>query len=214
MAKIHEALAAIMADCPAIGKSQKNQQQGFMYRGVDVVMNVLQPLMIKHKVFVTPEVLDCTREERQTQRGGNLIYTTLKVRYTFYCDDGSSVSAIVQGEGMDSADKSSNKAMSVAFKYACFQVFCIPTEEMIDPDGDSPPDSKKKPPKASQKPAPAPTQPPAELDKVTCPQCGKQVVSQMNKKTNKMCTAQEVLQMCGGICPDCMKLQRNAVPAT
>jgi hypothetical protein len=168
MAKIHEALAAIMADCPAISKSQRNQQQGFMYRGVDVVMNVLQPLMIKHKVFVTPEVLDCTREERQTQRGGNLIYTTLKVRYTFYCDDGSSVSAVVQGEGMDSADKSSNKAMSVAFKYACFQVFCIPTEEMIDPDSDTPPDSKKKPPKTTQNAA-APTRPPAELDKVVCP---------------------------------------------
>lgn len=26
--------------------------------------------------------------------------------------------------------------MSVAFKYACFQVFCIPTEEMIDPDAE------------------------------------------------------------------------------
>lgn len=212
MGKIHEALAAIMADCPAISKSQKNQQQGFMYRGVDIVMNVLQPLMIKHKVFVTPEVLDCTREERQTQRGGNLIYTTLKVRYTFYCDDGSSVSAVVQGEGMDSADKSSNKAMSVAFKYACFQVFCIPTEEMIDPDSDAPPNSKKKSARAPQSDAPAPSQPPAELDKVLCPQCGKQVVSQMNKQTKKMCTAQEVLQMCGGICPDCMRLQRNAVP--
>ena len=58
MANIHEAIAAIMADCPAITKSQKNQQQGFMYRGIDVVMNVLQPLMIKHKVFVVPEVID------------------------------------------------------------------------------------------------------------------------------------------------------------
>lgn len=204
MAKIHEALAAIMADCPAISKSQKNQQQGFMYRGVDVVMNVLQPLMIKHKVFATPEVLECTREERTTQRGGNLIYTTLKVRYTFYCDDGSSVSAVVQGEGMDSADKSSNKAMSVAFKYACFQVFCIPTEEMIDPDSEAPPNSQKKPAKSSQKPAPAPSQPPAQLDKVVCPKCGKQVVSTADK-SGKMRTPEEVLQMCGGVCIDCMK---------
>ena len=29
-----------------------------------------------------------------------------------------------------------NKAMSVAYKYACFQVFCIPTEEMHDPDAE------------------------------------------------------------------------------
>lgn len=44
---------------------------------------------------------------------------------------------------MDSADKASNKAMSVAFKYACFQVFCIPTEEMVDPDSETPPQSTR-----------------------------------------------------------------------
>ena len=110
-----------------------------MYRGIDVVMNVLQPLMSKHKVFAVPEVLESERQERTTAKGGTLIYTVLKVRYTFYAADGSSVCAVVQGEGMDSADKSSNKAMSVAFKYACFQVFCIPTEEMKDPDAETPP---------------------------------------------------------------------------
>ena len=139
MADIYSAIAAIMEECPAISKKQKNQQQGFMYRGIDVVMNVLQPLMSKHKVFAVPEVLESERQERTTSKGGTLIYTVLKVRYTFYAADGSSVYAVVQGEGMDSADKSSNKAMSVAFKYACFQVFCIPTEEMKDPDAETPP---------------------------------------------------------------------------
>lgn len=141
MAQIFEAINKVIADCPAIGKNQRNQQQGFMYRGVDMVMNTFQPLFAKHCIFVVPEVLDSHREERQTARGGNLIYSVLKVRYTFYAADGSSVSAVVQGEGMDSADKSSNKAMSVAFKYALFQVFCIPTEEMVDPDAETPPES-------------------------------------------------------------------------
>ena len=36
---------------------------------------------------------------------------------------------------MDSGDKATNKAMSIAFKYACFQLFCIPTEE-THPDSD------------------------------------------------------------------------------
>lgn len=139
-----------MAECPAISKSQKNAQQGFLYRGIDVVMNVFQPLLSKHKVFVVPTVLESNREERQTKSGTNMIYTTLKVKYDFICDDGSSVSAIVQGEGMDSADKSSNKAMSVAFKYAMFQVFCIPTEEMIDPDSETPDNTT---PKAAPKAA-------------------------------------------------------------
>ena len=58
------------------------------------------------------------------------------MRYTFYAKDGSSVQCVVVGEGMDSGDKATNKAMSIAFKYACFQVFCIPTEEMKDPDAE------------------------------------------------------------------------------
>ncbi len=32
------------------------------------------------------------------------------------------------GEAMDSGDKSTNKAMSAAYKYAAMQAFCIPTE--------------------------------------------------------------------------------------
>lgn len=131
-----------MDEIPAISKGQKNAQQGFMYRGIDVVMNVLQPLLTKHKVFAVPDVLEQAREERVTKNGGNLLYSILKIKYTFFADDGSSVSAVVIGEAMDSADKASNKAMSVAFKYACFQVFCIPTEEMKDPDGETPPESK------------------------------------------------------------------------
>ena len=142
--KIYKAILDIMKECPAISKDQKNQQQGFSYRGIDVVMNVFQPLLAKHRVFVVPEVLDSKREERQTARGGNLIFTVLKMKYTFYAEDGSHVTAIVQGEGQDSGDKSSNKAMSVAFKYACFQVFCIPTEEMKDPDAETPPESVPK----------------------------------------------------------------------
>ncbi len=142
---IYTALNGVMAEIGVIGKTSKNQQQGFMYRGVDAVMNALQPALINHKVIVVPEILEQTREERVTGKGGNLIYSVLKIKYTFYAEDGSSVSATVIGEGMDSGDKASNKAMSVAFKYACFQVLCIPTEEMKDPDADTPPESLPKP---------------------------------------------------------------------
>ena len=133
---IYEAICATMADIGAIGKDTKNQQQGFMYRGVDAVMNALQPAMLKNHIFVTPEVLEQTREERVNAKGTTLLYSILRIRYTFTSDDGSSVTATVIGEGMDTGDKASNKAMSVAFKYACFQVFCIPTEEMKDPDAE------------------------------------------------------------------------------
>ena len=141
--KIYQAINSIMTEMEAVGKGQRNAQQGFMYRGVDDVMNTLKPLLAKHKVFVVPKVLEETREERTTSKGGLLLYSVLKIKYTFYAEDGSGVSAVVIGEGMDSGDKASNKAMSVAFKYACFQVFCIPTEDMVDPDSNTPEPSVK-----------------------------------------------------------------------
>lgn len=139
---IFETINAVMAEIGAIGKNSQNEKQGFMYRGVDAVMNALNPAFIKHRLFVTPEVISQKREERVTEKGKNLIYSILLVKYTFYAEDGSSVFVIVPGEGMDSGDKASNKAMSSAFKYACFQTFCIPTEEMKDPDAETPPPSK------------------------------------------------------------------------
>ena len=147
---IYGKIADCMRQLGAIGKTSKNAQQGFMYRGVDAVMNALNPVLTANHVFCVPEVLEQHREERQTRNGGNLIYSILKMCYTLYAEDGSSVSATVIGEGMDSADKSSNKAMSVAYKYAMFQIFSIPTEEMADPDADTPPEST---PKADNKAA-------------------------------------------------------------
>lgn len=128
----------VMAKVPAIGKDKRNTQQGFNFRGIDQVMNALQNILPEVGVFYLPEVLESTREIRDTKSGGKNTFTTLKVKYTFYAADGSHVSATVQSEGMDSADKSSNKAMSGACKYALFQAFNIATEEMIDPDADQP----------------------------------------------------------------------------
>lgn len=146
MANIHQAITDIMSEGYAITKDKRNQTQGFMYRGIDDVMNTFQPLLAKHRIFVVPEVIEQQRMERTTGKDRTLLYAILKMRYTFYAEDGSSISAVVIGEGMDSGDKASNKAMSVAMKYAMFQVFCIPTEEMADPDADTPPASKPKEP--------------------------------------------------------------------
>ena len=131
---IYQTITNIIEDIPAIGKNKKNSTQGFMFRGIDDVMNAIQPLFAKHKLFIVPEILEQIREERQTKNGGNLIYSVCKIRYTFYAGDGSSIQAVVVGEGMDSGDKATNKAMAIAMKYVLFQVFCIPTLEMKDPD--------------------------------------------------------------------------------
>ena len=133
---IYECMGAIMRDMTAIGKDSTNQAQGFKYRSIDSVYNALQPLLAKHGVFTVPEVLEKSRDERTNNKGTVLAFTCLRMKYTFYAPDGSSVSCVVEGEGMDSGDKSSNKAMAVAHKYALLQTFCVPTEEQKDPDAE------------------------------------------------------------------------------
>ena len=141
---IYESITKIMEEVPAIGKTKTNKTQGFKFRGIDDVMNALQPLLSKNKVFIVPEIIEQTREERTTSKGGTLIYSICKIKYKFFAEDGTFIEAITIGEGMDSGDKATNKAMAIAMKYALFQVFCIPTEEMKDPDSESPEESQKK----------------------------------------------------------------------
>lgn len=123
-----------MEDVEAIGKDKTNAQQGFKYRGIDQVYNDLHPLLAKYKIFTTPKVLANEREERTNKNGTQLFYSRVTMQYTFWTVDGSSVECSVIGEGMDSGDKATNKAMAVAHKYALLQTFCIPTEDMPDPD--------------------------------------------------------------------------------
>lgn len=134
--QIYQLIGNAIGMIGAIGKDKKNVQQGFMYRGIDQVYNTLNPVMAELGIFFLPEVLDMKREERTTKNGTILTYTILTMKYTAFAPDGSYVCMTVVGEGMDSGDKGCNKAMSVAMKYAMFQLFCIPTEEMKDPDAD------------------------------------------------------------------------------
>lgn len=140
-AMIYKAMLGVMHDIGAIGKDKVNQgygnNKGYKFRGIDQVYNALQPALIKNGVFPSPCVHKEEREERKNSKGTLLFYSRLTVTYRFYAEDGSYVEATVIGEAMDSGDKATNKAMSAAYKYACFQVFCIPTEEMIDSDRDS-----------------------------------------------------------------------------
>jgi hypothetical protein len=138
MSEIFTRMTKIMQDVTGITKDRKNQAQGYSFRGIDDVYNELHDVLAKHEVFTLSEILDEKSEERQTAKGGLLLYRILKIKYTFYTIDGSSVSTVVIGEGMDSGDKASNKAMSVAHKYALLQAFCIPTEDAKDPECDSP----------------------------------------------------------------------------
>jgi len=138
---IYQAIATAMSEIEPIAKKRRNLEQKFNFRGIDDVMNELSPILVKNKIFIYPEVTDVLRNERTTAKGGTLFYSVLTVKYHFTHEDGSELCCVVVGEGMDTGDKASNKAMAIAFKYACLQMFCIPTEDMPDPDAETPPPS-------------------------------------------------------------------------
>lgn len=135
---IYTLIPKIMAEVTSIGKNKKNQAQGYSFRGIDDVYAALQKPLAEHGVFFIPEIESFIREEKTSKNGGLLTCTIIKAKFTFYAPDGSHVTASTLGESMDSADKSANKAMSAALKYALLQTFCIPTEELKDSEHDNP----------------------------------------------------------------------------
>jgi hypothetical protein len=136
--KVYKAIAEVMRDLgnEGISKSRKNQLQGYSFRGIDEVLNALNPLLAKHGLIICPRVLTRETVERVTAKGGNIFYTWVHAEFDFIAaEDGSKHTVSTFGEGMDSSDKSTNKAMSAAYKYAAFQTFCIPTEA-VDSEND------------------------------------------------------------------------------
>jgi hypothetical protein len=134
---IFQRLAMVNRSVKAIPKDKTNVQQNFKYRGIDQVMNELHELFAEQGIFICPEVCDVETTERTGKSGNALFYVKTKMKYTFFCEDGSNVSSIVTGEAMDSGDKATNKAMSIALKYCLLQMFLIPTDDMRDPDGET-----------------------------------------------------------------------------
>lgn len=131
--EIFKLIPLIMKEVGGIEKTRKPEAGiKYAFRGIDDFLAALQPAFINHGVFTVPTVVESHREERVSKGGGVLTFTRLHVEYRFFAPDGSSVTALTVGEAMDSSDKSCNKAMSAAMKYALTQVFCVPTQEPKD----------------------------------------------------------------------------------
>ncbi|ELY6363799.1 ERF family protein [Cronobacter sakazakii] len=137
---VYQAISAVAKEMAATGisKDRTNTQQNFKFRGIDQVYNALAPALVNHGLLILPRITDRTVTERTTPKGTVLFYVVVKAEFDFVSTkDGSVHTVVTYGEAMDSGDKATNKAMSIAYKYAAFQAFCIPTEETaIDADAE------------------------------------------------------------------------------
>jgi hypothetical protein len=165
---VYAAIAQVAGEIAKTGiaKDRKNEQQGYKFRGIDEVYNAMAPLLAESGLTILPTALDRICEPRETAKGGVIYSVTVKVDFAFVsAKDGSTHHVVTYGEAMDSGDKATNKAMSAAYKYACMQAFCIPTEGDNDADATTPPETVK--PKAQQAAAAKPAVPPATEQDIT-----------------------------------------------
>lgn len=129
---IYAAMAAVMKDTVPVGKEGENREQRYSFRAIEDVMVAVRASLIQHGVFYMPTVLTRVPESRTTKAGQPMNVVHLEIRYDFYAADGSSVSSVVWGEGADTADKATNKAMSAALKYNLVQALSIAAKDILE----------------------------------------------------------------------------------
>lgn len=131
---VFEALTAVMAEVKAVGKTDRNNEQGYDFRGIDGVINAVGPVFRKHGIIALPVRTEAKYRDVLTIRDKRSRECTVSVTYRFYGPAGDFIDCEVPGESMDFGDKGTAKAMSVAYRIALLQTLCIPTH---DPDPDS-----------------------------------------------------------------------------
>ncbi|HXJ75457.1 MAG TPA: ERF family protein [Candidatus Dormibacteraeota bacterium] len=122
-----------------IDKRSENKAQGFNFRGIDDVLNVLSSVLVDAGLLIIPYVVSRTQTERTTKSGSTQYHVSLLVDYHLTAvEDGSTQVVRMASEAADTADKATSKAMSMAFKYMAFEAFCIPVEGLDDADHHTP----------------------------------------------------------------------------
>jgi len=133
---IDEAIVHVYRQVAYVQKKKATAGLNYSFAGERDLIKALRPHMCNAGMYMrVAQYLDVDRCVGQTSGGKPTNITTLRavVRFT-HAESGTFVDVEALGEGSDSSDKSGNKAMTCAFKYAMRQLFCIETGD--DPDLD------------------------------------------------------------------------------
>ncbi len=128
------ALAAVMAELPAIGKADKSPE-GYSYRGIEAITKHLQPLLAKHCVIITPiAMIVGVRPVAAMKEGWQDV--EIAVDWRIYGPGGPTdmIEARTTGIGRDKSDKGANKAQTQAYKYLLLHLLSI-ADKADDADG-------------------------------------------------------------------------------
>ncbi|WP_328721777.1 ERF family protein [Streptomyces sp. NBC_00247] len=137
MVPVHIAWLRVRRDIRAIGKGEVYNQSGtrFNFRGADTVVNVFGPVTLKHGVNVLSTEVEADYGEKTTKSGSKMRECTTLVHWTIMGPMGDTLTLQTRGEALDTADKSTTKAQTVALRTLLLQFGLIPTQDK-EPDTD------------------------------------------------------------------------------
>jgi hypothetical protein len=130
---VEHAILAVYGDVEYVQKTRA-EQLNYSFAGEAAILAALRPSMVKHGLTArVTKVKNVETRLYESKSGNPMVNTSLDLRVTFvHAPSGTRVNVWARGEGSDSGDKSTPKAMTGAFKYAFRQTFSLETGN--DPD--------------------------------------------------------------------------------
>lgn len=137
MVPVHLAWIRVRKEIRAIGKGDKYEEgrTRYNYRGADTVVQYFGPITIKHGVNVIPFKTETTYGSKQTKSGSTMRECSVTVTWHIVGPKGDILVAQTAGEALDTSDKSTTKAQTVALRNLLLNGGLIPTNDR-DPDAD------------------------------------------------------------------------------
>ena len=181
---IYEKMSAIMQDVQYLTKDDQVKFGTTSYKALseEKVTGIMRAELIKHKLVIYPI-------QQSASRIGQITHVDVMYRLVNVENPEEYIDIASCGDGADSQDKGSGKAMTYAFKYMWLRAFALPTRE--DPD------------KISS----------AELDeklKYVCADCGIPI-SNTKTRSGEIWEADKIAAYAEQrhhrvLCPDCIKV--------
>lgn len=136
MVPVHLAWLRVRRDVGDIGKDELYNAAGtrFNFRGVDTVVKEFGPVTLKHGVNVTPVRVDAHHRDTVSSKGNPMRECTVVVTWRITGPMGDWMELQSAGESLNSSDKGTAAAQSVALRVLLLSAGLIPTD---DPDPDS-----------------------------------------------------------------------------
>lgn len=138
---VHVAWARVMADVQSIRKSQTATVQTtkssykYQFRGIDQVFNAVGPALRRHGVMVLQRNVDASYAKATSAGGGGMRECTVTVTYWIIGPNGDHLEVQSVGEGLDTSDKATTKALTMAYRNLLVNGLTVPTEDpRLDPD--------------------------------------------------------------------------------